>query len=188
MRRLLGALLLTVLTVMLAGCGEDAPPTASDPAPTTSSTSPSAPTTSDLPTMPDPDPDPDDPSEPPTKSPPLIPGGAPFELLEIVSGAAGRGGVSDQAVEITSTAQVDAFVAPFSDALADDVRSAVAAHPVAAGRTRYAAVVGLGCDVPPGVDVSRSGEGYAITGLKVADPKQECVVAVTSVALVAIDD
>ena len=181
MRRLLGALLLTVLTVTLTGCGDDGSPTATDPAPS-STPSASAPPSTSSPSSPSST----DPGEPPTKSGPLTPGGVPFELVEIVSGTAGRGVASEQAVPIASESDLAAFVAGFSDGLADDVREAYAANPVADGRRLYAAVVGLGCDVPPGVDVAAAGDGYTITGLKVADPRPECVAAVTSVALVAI--
>ena len=181
MRRLLGALLLTVLTVTLTGCGDDGSPTATDPAPS-STPSASAPPSTSSPSSPSST----DPGEPPTKSGPLTPGGVPFELVEIVSGAAGRGVASEQAVPIASESDLAAFVAGFSDGLADDVREAYAANPVADGRRLYAAVVGLGCDVPPGVDVAAAGDGYTITGLKVADPRPECFAPVTSVALVAI--
>lgn len=187
MRRLLGALVLVLLTALTA-CGEEDPPTASDPAPsaTTSSTSPTSPvptspvptspteteTATDLPT-----------TAPPTKSPPLDPGGVAFELVEIVSGTAAGGQVSPGAVALDSPAAVEAFVAPFRPALAADVTRAARG---ADGGQLYAAVVGLGCDVPPGVTVAESAEGYTITGTKVPDPTPECFAAVTSVAIVTI--
>jgi hypothetical protein len=191
MRRRLGALLLTGLLCGLAGCGgdDDETPTASDPAPasdrpaaSTTGTPSDPPTTTGPPTTTDPG----DPSGPPTKSPPLTPGGVPFELVELVSRTAGRGVVSDRAVPITSASELDAFVADLSAQLAGDVSEAYAANPVQAGQTLYAAVVGLGCDVPPGVEVSRAGAGYEISGRKVAEPLPNCFAPVTSVALVAI--
>ncbi|MCW2813298.1 MAG: hypothetical protein JWN84_753 [Nocardioides sp.] len=185
MRRPLGpvptALLVPLLAVpLLAGCGDDSAPTASDPAGGgSSSSSPAAPaeTATDLPTTTD-----------PTKSAPITPGGVPFELREMVSGTAGQGELSPDAVPLASDADVEAFVAGFSEQLAEDVRVAVAAEPARTGEEIYGAVVGLGCDVPPGVSVRRDADGYAVTGAKVADPLTECFAAVTSVAIVAIQD
>ena len=48
-------------------------------------------------------------------------------------------------------------------------------------------VVSVGCDVPPGVDVHRTGGGLAITAQKVAAPTKECFAPVTTVALVLVD-
>lgn len=186
MRRILGTVPTLALAGVLAlglgltGCGDDdAGPTASDPVGTTSSGPATDPAT-------DPAIDPaTDFGADPTKAPP---GGVTFDLVEIVSGTAGRGTVSDQAVELASDADVDAFVAAFSDDLAADVREAAGSRTLAPGLTLYAAVVGLGCDVPPGVAVTADGGGYRITGTKVADPIPECFAPVTSVALVAIPD
>ena len=52
-----------------------------------------------------------------------------------------------------------------------------------AGVTRTAAVVAIGCDVPPGVDVRRAGDGIEITPQEVAAPHEECFAPVTTVAL-----
>ena len=181
MRPPLGTLAALLAVSLLTGCGDDSAPTASDPdsgasSSSVSSTTP-AETATDLPTTAD-----------PTKSAPITPGGVPFELRAMVSGTAGRGVLSPDAVPLASDADVEAFVADFSAELADDVRAAVAADRAQPGEEVYGAVVGLGCDVPPGVSVQRTSTGYAIAGAKVADPLQECFAAVTSVAIVAIDD
>ncbi len=185
MRRPLGAipssfLAALLVPLLLVGCGDDGDDgssTASDPT-TSTPTSESVPPTSPPGTGGD--------TDEPTKSPPLTPGGVPFELREMVSVTVGRGVASPEAVALTTPAEVDAFTAPFSGQLADEVRAAVAAEPAGAGETLYGAVVADGCDVPPGVDVTESAEGYAIVGLKVADPLPECFAPVTSVAIVAI--
>lgn len=176
MRRLgpVPALLLTT-ALLLGGCGDDATPSASDP----ETGSPSAPGSPSEPATTDPTTD-------PTRSPPITPGGDPFTLLEMVTGSAGRGVLSPEAVPLGSEAEVETFVAGLSPQLADDVRAAVAASAVPAGQQLYGAVVGLGCDVPPGVLVDRTGTGVEITGRKVVDPMRECFAAVTSVALVAV--
>ncbi|MDO9456571.1 hypothetical protein [Nocardioides sp.] len=177
MRPLLGALLLVPL--LLAGCGDDEDPTASDPAPSGATSTATPETATDLPTTVDPS------SGEPTRSPPITPGGVPFELVELVDGTAGRGQATDEAVPIASAADAKAFASAFSPDLAGRVEAALAA-PAPEGTSLYAAVVGMGCDIPPGVDVTETADGYAITGLKVADPLPECFAPVTTVAVVAI--
>ncbi|WP_148615556.1 hypothetical protein [Nocardioides rubriscoriae] len=184
MRRRPGALSSLLLACLLlgglgalAGCGAEESPTASDPAPTTTSdptTSTTVPSTTA--------------TDQPTKSPPLTPGGVRFELAEMVSATAGGGAVSPEAVPLASPADVDAFTAAFSEQLAGDVRAAVEAHPPQDGQALYGAVVGFGCDTPPGVVVDAAADGgYEINGLKVADPMLECFAPVTSVAVVTIN-
>ena len=98
---------------------------------------------------------------------------------------AGKGELSPDAVPLGTDTEVARFVDQLSPELAADVRAAVDAS-TAPAEQLYGAVVGLGCDVPPGVAVTRTSTGFDITGLKVADPLQECFAAVTSVAVVAI--
>lgn len=187
MRRLLGALVLVLLTALTACGGQDAPTASdtassesasSDPTPTSPPSTPAPPaqTATDLPTT------------PPTKSPPIDPSGVTFELLEIVSGTAAGGQASLEAVAITSAADADAFTAAFRRQLAGDVKTALAEARRGGSGSIYAAVVGLGCDIPPGVTVTESANGYTIIGTKVADPMDECFAAVTSVAVVAITE
>lgn len=179
MRRLgtVPALLLTAL--LLTSCGDESEPVASDPQPeAATSTEPAAEPTTEPPA-------PEPTSTDPTKSPPITPGGVPFEVVEVVSGTAGKGELSPEAVPLGTDTEVARFVAQLSPELAADVRAAVDASTAPAGQL-YGAVVGLGCDVPPGVAVTRTSTGFDITGLKVADPLQECFAAVTSVAVVAI--
>ena len=71
--------------------------------------------------------------------------------------------------------------------LADEIRSAAVDADVPDGQVLVGAVVALGCDVPPGVGVTRTPEGIEVTALKVAKPKQECFAPVTSVSLLTVD-
>ena len=177
------ASLLAAGVLLLSGCGDEAGPVATDPAPEPAPSSTAVP---DVPAETPTDDPTDQPTTAPTKSPPLQPGGVPFELIEIVSGSAGDGTVSPQAVPITSQAEAETFVVDFSDDLAAEVLTALTEALTGRGDQVHAAVVGVSCDVPPGVAVSQSTAGYEIVGLKVAVPTPECYAPVTSVAVVAI--
>jgi hypothetical protein len=51
-----------------------------------------------------------------------------------------------------------------------------------------AAVVSIGCDVPPGVTVQKLEDGVAIVPREVPSPLPECLAPVTTVALVGVDE
>ncbi len=51
-----------------------------------------------------------------------------------------------------------------------------------------AAVVAVGCDVPPGAEFGFSSDGAYVEARRVADPLPECLAAVTTVALVAVTE
>jgi hypothetical protein len=161
MRRTLGPLLLTVLlTTGLAGCGSDDTTTVSDESGTTSGTTPSGSGTDT----------------------------AAFDQIALIgqSGAGGR--VDEQATVLDDSAAIEAFSRQFrTDAVAHRIESEIRQADVPDDRTVLGAVVSIGCDVPPGVDVQVAGGRVTITPMKVESPLQECLVAVTTVALVAVD-
>ncbi len=70
--------------------------------------------------------------------------------------------------------------------LDEKIAQAVAGATVPEGYTVMGAVVSIGCDVPPGVTVTQSSDGWVFTPQKVDKPLQECFAPVTSVALVAV--
>ncbi len=165
MRRLLGPCLAAVL-LLLAGCGDTTSDAASDPAdPSSSSTTPASDPSVTV--------DPDDGLEPVT--------------LAIVSQTAVGGHVDLDAVPIDDEAARQEFAAQFRrPSMGAKIAQAVASGSVPEGYTVMGAVVAIGCDVPPGVTVTQSPDGWVITPDPVPSPLQECLAAVTTVAVVAV--
>ncbi len=173
MRRTLGTLLLiTALVGPLSACGSDDSPgtgagtVAGDPE-----------TTSPEPTT--------DPASEPSGSTTseATPGG--YEVLGLVSSTAAGGQATEMLTPIGTDAELDAFVSQFrTPELGDEVRAAAATAPE--GTEVLAAIVYVGCDVPPGVEVSATDDGWAVSPFKVKDPLPECLAAVTTVAVVAV--
>ncbi len=161
MRRTLGPLLLTaLLTTSLAGCGSDDSGTVSDQSGTTTGTTPSGSGTD----------------------------AAGSDQIALIgqSGAGGR--VDERATVLDDSAAITAFSRQFrTDAVAHRIESEIRQADVPADQTVMGAVVSIGCDVPPGVDVEVADGRVTITPMKVESPMQECLVAVTTVALVAVD-
>lgn len=101
----------------------------------------------------------------------------------------GAGGTVD---EVAAVLQDRTAVAEFAEqfdgaAMRKKIEEAIARADVPQGSVVLAAVVALGCDVPPGVDVSREQDQLLITAEPVAAPKQECLAPVTTVGLVSVD-
>ena len=170
--RALGALL--VVVALAAGCGDDVPDSASDPGPASSSSSSSA------------------------GGGTVAPGGDPWQEVAIVSGTAAGGEVSSEPVLVDTQAALDAFVGQFERSdLADKVVEAVSGAAVPEGWVPVAAVISIGCDVPPGVYVrvldgaagaaGAQAVGLAVTAQKTVEPMRECFAAVTSVAVLVVD-
>jgi hypothetical protein len=174
MKRLLGPCLLgpcllapclVVLCLTLAACGDSTSDTASDPGDQTST--PAGETSA-----------PDVPSPTPGQEP---------QPVAIVSQTAAGGAVDLNAVPVEDGAARREFTAQFKKGGLDEkIAQAVAAATVPEGFTVMGAVVSIGCDVPPGVTVSQSEDGWVFTPQKVPSPLQECFAPVTSVALVAV--
>ncbi len=114
-------------------------------------------------------------------------GAVDFDLVAIVSQTAGGGRVSLGPTPLPDAAAVTRFARQFrTEALGNRLADEVAQADVPAGRTLVAAVVSIGCDVPPGVNVARSGSTLEITPQAVPSPLPECLAPVTAVALVAV--
>ena len=179
MRRTLGALLLTaaLATPALAGCADDGGDArAEDAASGTSSGSPSSASPSDLP------------STVPSASPSTR-GAVDFTEVAMLSVTAAGGEVDYRATVLDDADAVSRFAAQFETAaMGDQLTTAVREADVAEGQQLAAAVVSLGCDVPPGVTVRDLERGLAILPLKVKAPLKECLAPVTTVALVAVDE
>jgi hypothetical protein len=174
MRRTLGALLLTaaLATAALAGCADDGGDTrAEDAASGAASASPS-----------------DLPSAAPSGAPSTR-GAVDFTEVALLSETAAGGEVEHRATVLDDASAVNGFAAQFeTGAMSDELTTAVREADVAEGQELAAAVVSIGCDVPPGVTVQKLEGGVAILPLKVKSPLKECLAPVTTVALVAVDE
>ena len=108
--------------------------------------------------------------------------------VALLSRSAAGGAVDKRAVVLDGPAAVDEFVGQFrTDAMRQDVRAAVASTDVPAGTTLVGAVVAVGCNVPSGVTAQSRDDGVALVPLEPTTTHRECLVAVTTVALVLVD-
>lgn len=98
--------------------------------------------------------------------------------------ATAAGGTVDlTTVPVGTEAQLKAFTAQFRNERFRQQIETLAR--TAAGSAKvYAAVVALGCDVPPGVEVDDSVVPPVLTPHDVTEPLQECLAPVTTVAIV----
>ena len=124
----------------------------------------------------------------PTDAGSPTPGPVEFTLVAMVSESAVGGTVSAEAAVLDSEAAVDEFAAQFEDQrMGESLKAEIAGADVPEGQTVAGAVVAVACDAPEQVFVEHTDRGLAITGSKVVTDKQ-CLVPVTSVALVAVED
>ena len=165
MRRRLGTVLATVLATALLGlvaaCGSSSS-TAADPA-----TGPAY-----------------DPAGNPSRSPGPVAGA---QVLPLISMTGGGGRRTAHAQVLDTPAEAAAFVRQFGpSAMRDRVRSAIAAAPTG-GKVLVGQVVAIGCDRPPGADVVVGTDGQVrLVAREVASPLQECLAAITTVALASV--
>jgi len=161
MRRALGPLLLTTLLTcgLATGCGDDGSGVAADSNPGDHSSS----------------------------GGPTGDGSVEFTTIAVIGQSAAGGRVDPHATVLDDDAAVAAFTRQFrTDATRQRIETAISKADVPSDRSVVGAVVSLGCDVPRGVSVHASGSGLTITPTPVASPKQECLVAVTTIALVSV--
>lgn len=159
---------LALVGALSVGCGTEDPPAgdASD----TSSDTPSGTSSTD-------------PGQDPTTDPTATPSAA--TVTDLLPGP-NAGGTVDPAVTILATAaDVQDFVAQFgTGTLASDVIAAVGDPADHAPRRIGAAVIALGCDVPPSATVTEDADGYVVVPGKITAPMKECLVPTTTVAIV----
>lgn len=125
-----------------------------------------------------------------TATGPDSPGPGPVagaHVYPLISMTGGGGRVSQLASELDTPAQVKAFTSQFHlPALPHRIRALVT-EVAPKAHLLYGAVVAVGCDRPPGADVVLDGSGRVqIVPHEVASPLQECLAAVTTVAIVSV--
>jgi hypothetical protein len=162
MRHTLGILVATTALLLTAACGDDGPDTASD-----------------QPTEPEKSQPTQTPTQKPTQS---------SEVVAILSSSAAGGHASKAAVDVGTSAGIDRLVANLrGNALANQVRAKVAATDIPAGQRLMGAVVSVGCDVPTGVSVTGGAGGVHLQPMFTGERLPECLVPVTSIALVLVE-
>jgi hypothetical protein len=110
------------------------------------------------------------------------------EVVEIVSETAAGGESGGPAVRVDRPAGMARLTRDFrTPRLEAKIRSVVQRTRVAEGQALYAAVIAVGCDVPPSASVEVTDGKVVITAGKVAKPMQECFAPVTSVAIALVD-
>lgn len=128
--------------------------------------------------------------EPRTPSPtaPASPGSdsdSDSDVVALLSASDAGGTTSRSLTPVGTAAELDTFVSQLDGAeLVERVRTE--ATTTSYQGELHAAVVAVGCDVPPGVVVTEGEDGYEVTPQKVVDPLGTCLVPVTTVALVAL--
>ncbi len=165
MRRRLGTLTTTLVTCLLvaltAGCGSSSS-TATDPGKAPAS----------------------DPAGVPSRTPGPVPGAKVLPLISL-TGAGGR--VASTATLLNTPADVRAFGRQFGvPAMWRRIQSEVA-DVQSSGHDVVGQIVMVGCDRPPGAVVSVDGSGdVVLTPKEVASPLEECLAAVTTVAIAVV--
>jgi hypothetical protein len=162
MRRTLGTLFTALALAVTAGCG-DSSSTATDPA--AGSTSGNAGS--------------------PSRTPGSTVDGA--QVLPLISMTGAGGQPQQTASELNTQADVDAFARQFrAPSVVARLRRA-AEDAQKPGYDVVGQIVMVGCDHPPGADVVANGEGgVVIVPREVASPLEECLAAVTTVAIARI--
>ena len=110
----------------------------------------------------------------------------PAPAVSVVSGTAAGGQVEDGVTVLGDDAAIAAYAGLFGGPLGGRVTRAAEQVAVPVGDQLVAAVVAVGCDVPPDVEVTGAGQDVRFVPAKVPSPHQECFAAVTTVALAAV--
>lgn len=108
-----------------------------------------------------------------------------YSVVALLSETAAGGRLSTTLTPIDDQAALNAFTRQLSnESLVIEVERAVNGHSPSEGYELGAAVVAIGCDIPPGVTITRGDAGIEIVVEKVLEPLSECLAPVTTVAVV----
>jgi hypothetical protein len=108
-------------------------------------------------------------------------------VYPLISMTGGGGRVSEQASELDTPAQVEAFTSQFRVPAMKHQIMATLTKAESSGHGVFGAVIAVGCDRPPGAGVVLDGSGRVqIVPREVASPLPECLAAVTTVAIASI--
>ena len=171
MRRPLGVHVIAALlgVLLMAGCGQDDTGDVTESGPEQADTSGS------------PEPEDEDDEEPLGK--------VDFEMAEMVTETGVGGEVDAQAMPLGDIVAVQGFSTQFTDeAMKTRLTNILDSLKIPDGKALYAAVVAVGCDVPPGVVVTSTDSGLEIKAQPIPTPQKQCVAPMTSVALVLVDE
>jgi hypothetical protein len=112
-----------------------------------------------------------------------------FELVEMVTESAVGGMVSPGAAPLADVSAVHQFTGQFeNDRMETRLVQLIDGLEVPDDKAAYAAVVAIGCEVPPDVVVTSTDTGILIEGTKPTTKPVECLVPMTSVAVVLVDE
>lgn len=110
-----------------------------------------------------------------------------FTRIALLTATGGGGQVNPVASPLGTDAQIAEFVAQFrSPGLASRIRHAVVHADLPTASEIVGAVVAVGCDVPPGIDVTHGTDQVQVIPHEVASPLPECLAPMTTVAIVAV--
>ena len=108
------------------------------------------------------------------------------DVVALVSESDVGGEVSPEAAPLDTPTAIADFSAQFENGrMGASISAALAATPVPDGLTVVGAVVAIGCEAPTEVEIETGPEGVRISAAPVKSD-QQCLVPVTTVALVAV--
>jgi hypothetical protein len=112
-----------------------------------------------------------------------------FDLVEMVTETAAGGTVSPDAVPLADVSAVEQFSGQFdNDRMETRLVQLLDGLEVPDDKAAYAAVVAIGCEVPPGVTVTSTDTGILVEGTKPTTKPVQCLAPMTSVAVVLVDE
>ena len=116
---------------------------------------------------------------------PSIPPAAP-RLVDLVSVSAIGGEVTNEPTPVGSTQARRDYVAALAPRVRRPLQQAVLTVDAASGTEVTATVVAIGCDTPTDVEVTRTAEGYAVEAAPMRPSGVQCLVPVTTIAVVVL--